>query len=73
VASVLYALLFLPALVAIAYVLVGRRPRVLAEEVAAPSPLAELDALLAELESRTLDERTADELHALAERLERIA
>lgn len=70
-APVLYALLFLPALAAIAYVVL-RRPKTLAEAVP-ENPFAELDALLGELESATLEERTADELVALAERLERIA
>ena len=67
----LYALLFLPALAAIAFVLL-RRPKTLAEAIP-ENPFAELDALLGELESATLEERTADELVALAERLERIA
>jgi len=68
---VLYALLFLPALAAIAFVVL-RRPKTLAEAVP-ENPFAELDALLGELESATLDERSAAELVALAERLERIA
>ena len=67
----LYALLFLPALVAIAFVVL-RRPKTLAEAVP-ENPFAELDTLLGELESATLEERTAEELVALAERLERIA
>ena len=67
----LYALLFLPALAAIAFV-VMRRPKTLAEAVP-ENPFAELDALLGELESATLEERSAAELVALAERLERIA
>ena len=84
----LYALLFLPALVAIAFVLVRRPVRVLAE--AAPpaatisgtvDPLAAIDALLAELEGATvridganeLDERAVVELERLAERLEAAA
>jgi hypothetical protein len=71
VAPVLYALLFLPALVAIAFVVL-RRPKTLAEAVP-ENAFAELDELLAELESATLDERSAAELDALAERLERIA
>jgi len=71
VALVLYALLFLPALAAIAFVVL-RRPKTLAEAVP-ENPFAELDELLAELEAATLDERSADELEALAERLERIA
>ena len=70
-ALVLYALLFLPALAAIAFVVL-RRPKTLAEAVP-ENPFAELDALLGEIESATLEERTADELVALAERLERIA
>lgn len=70
-ASVLYALLFLPALAAIAFVVL-RRPKTLAEAVVA-NPFSELDAVLAELESATLEERSAAELVALAERLERIA
>jgi hypothetical protein len=71
VAPVLYALLFLPALVAIAFVVL-RRPKTLAEAVP-ENPFTELDELLSELESATLDERSAAELEALAERLERIA
>ena len=67
----LYALLFLPALAAIAFVVL-RRPKTLAEAVP-ENPFAELDALLGELESATLEERSAAELVALAERLERIA
>ena len=70
-AFVLYALLFLPAIVAIAFVLL-RRPKTLAEAVP-ENPFAELDELLADLESATLEERGAAELEALAERLERIA
>ena len=70
-ASVLYALLFLPALMAIAFVVL-RRPKTLAEAVP-ENAFAELDELLGELESATLDERSAAELEALAERLERIA
>jgi len=66
----LYALLFLPALVAIAFVLVHRRPvRVLADAAPAPAtisgdldPMAELDALLAELEGATVRIGGADEL-----------
>jgi hypothetical protein len=71
VAPVLYALLFLPALMAIAFVVL-RRPKTLAEAVP-ENPFAELEELLSELESATLDERSAAELDALAERLERIA
>ena len=67
--SVLYALLFLPALVAIAYVL-RPRPKLVEEAVVAPEPatisgdvddpFATLDHLLAELE------RTARELELAA-------
>jgi hypothetical protein len=88
VARVLYALLFLPALLAIAFVLVRRPVRVLAE--ATPplttisgtiDPLDTIDALLAELEGATvridgaddLDERAVVELEQLAERLEAVA
>ena len=67
----LYALLFLPAVVAI--VLVGLRPRgrsrVLAEAVLPPAtisgdvdPIAALDALLSELEGATVRIGGADEL-----------
>jgi hypothetical protein len=78
---VLYALLFLPALVAIAFVLVRRPVRVL-EEVAPPpatisgdiDPIATLDALLAELEGAAVRIDSADELddNAVVE-LERLA
>ena len=70
----LYALLFLPAAVAIAFVLLRtRRPRarVLAEAVPPPveisghvDPLAALDALLAELERTTVRIDGADQLDA---------
>ena len=79
----LYALLFLPALVAIAYVLVSARRKqvvVLAEAVAEPvsisgevDPFETLDTLLAELERLTLDERDVEELERLAAELERTA
>ena len=77
----LVALLFLPAIVAIAFVLF-RRPtvRVLAEETPPPisvsgavDPIATLDALLAELERTTLDEKAVAELEQLADRLEAAA
>ena len=81
-AWVLYALLFLPAVLAIAFVLVHRRPvRVLAEAALPPAtisgaldPMAELDALLVELEGATVRIDGADELdeHAVVE-LERLA
>jgi hypothetical protein len=88
VAQVLYALLFLPALIAIAFVLVRRPVRVLAEAVSPPAtisgtvdPLATIDALLVELEGATvridgadeLDERAVVELEQLADRLEAVA
>jgi hypothetical protein len=79
----LYALLlFVPALAAIAYVL--RRPSrqhvVVAEAVAEPAEISgevdaisALEALLAELERATLDERDVGELERLAEQLEATA
>ena len=79
----LYALLFLPALVAIAYVLRPRPVRhvVVAEAVPEPAaqvsgeadPLEALETLLAELERATLDERDVEELERLAEQLEATA
>jgi hypothetical protein len=85
VAVVLYALLFLPALVAIATLLVRwRKPRptrVLAEAAPPPAaisgdvdPVAALDALLAELERATVRIDGADELDESAVlELERLA
>jgi hypothetical protein len=79
---VLYALLFLPAIVAIAYVVLVRGrpepPKVLAEAVPPPAaqisgdpdPLQALETLLGELERATLDERDVEELERLAEQLE---
>jgi hypothetical protein len=81
VANVLYALLFVPALLAIAFVLVRRPVRVLAEVALTPAtisgdvdPIVTLDALLAELEGATVRIDGADELdeHAVVE-LERLA
>ena len=87
-ARVLYALLFLPALIAIAFVLVRRPVRVLEEAAAAPATIsgdvdaiATLDALLAELEGATvridgadeLDENSVVELERLADMLEAAA
>jgi hypothetical protein len=81
VARVLYALLFLPALIAIAFVLVRRPVRVLEEAAPPPAtisgavdPIATLDALLAELEGATVRIDGADELgdDAVVE-LERLA
>jgi len=81
----LTALLFAPAVLAIAFLLLRRRssarPRVLAEAVPAPAtisgevdPVAALDALLAELEQTTVRIDGADELDgdAVVE-LERLA
>jgi hypothetical protein len=77
---VLLALLFVPALVAIAIVLVRRPVRVLAEAAApaptvsgAVDPIATLDALLAELESATLTENSVSRLEQLADKLEAAA
>ena len=80
-AQVLYALLFLPAILAIAFVLVRRPVRVLEEVAPAAAtisgdvdPIATLDALLAELEGATVRIDDADELddNAVVE-LERLA
>jgi hypothetical protein len=88
VAQVLYALLFLPAILAIAFVLVRRPVRVLEEAAAPPATIsgdvntiATLDALLAELERATvridgadeLDENSVIELERLADMLEAAA
>jgi hypothetical protein len=80
VASVLLALLFVPALLAIALVLVRRPVRVLAEVAAPPAtvsgaldPVATLDALLADLEGATLDDNTVAQLEQLADKLEAAA
>jgi hypothetical protein len=89
VAQVLYALLFLPAILASVFVLVRRRPVRVLDEVAPPpptisgdlDPIVTLDALLAELEGATvridgadeLDEHAAIELERLAEMLEAAA
>jgi hypothetical protein len=77
---VLLALLFVPALIAIAIVLVRRPVRVLAEVAAPPptvsgavDPIATLDALLAELENATLAENSVAQLERLAEKLEAAA
>ena len=80
-AQVLYALLFLPAILAIAFVLVRRPVQVLEEAAPVPptisggvDPVATLDALLAELEGATVRIDGADELdgNAVVE-LERLA
>ena len=77
---VLIALLFVPALVAIAVVLLRRPPRVLDAAApaqptisGAPSPIATLDSLLTELEGTALDGRAVAELERLADRLEAAA
>jgi hypothetical protein len=83
VGLVLYALLFLPAVVAIAFVCLRphRKPRVLAEAVPPPititgnvDPIEALDALLTELEGATVRIVGAGELdeRAVVE-LERLA
>ena len=80
-AQVLYALLFLPAILASVFVLVRRRPVRVLDEIAPPpptlsgevDPIVTLDALLAELEGATLDDRAAAELERLAEMLEAAA
>ena len=74
-ALVLYALLFLPALAAIAYILLRTRPVAILEETAvlAANPFDTIDAILEQLESATLDERGADELERLAGELEAAA
>ena len=76
----LLALLFVPALVAIAVVLVRRPVRVLAEAAAPPAtisgavdPISTLDALLAELEAVALADNSVAQLEQLAEKLEAAA
>jgi len=70
---VLYALLFLPALLAAVYV-VTRRTRTLDEAVVATeNPFATLDSILTRLESATFEERDVAELELLADELERAA
>ena len=72
-ALVLYALLFLPALLAIVYV-VHRRPRVVEEAVVTTeNPFETIDSLLTKLESAALEERDVAELERLAGELERAA
>ena len=79
----LSALLFVPAVLAIAFLLLRRpgTPRVLAEAAPVPTtvsgevdPVAALDALIAELEATTVRIHGADELDGDAVRkLERLA
>jgi hypothetical protein len=75
VAAVLYALFFLPALLALAWVFRPRRDRIVAETAAAveDNPFETLETLLAELERTTLEERDVAELEGLAAELERAA
>ena len=68
----LYALLFLPAMLAIAYVVVARRPKTI-DEAVVTNPFETLDSILDRLESATLDERDVAELDRLADELERAA
>lgn len=67
----LYALLFLPALLATVYV-ASRRTRTL-EEAVVVNPFETIDSLLTRLESATLEERDVTELERLADELERAA
>ncbi|HET8528022.1 MAG TPA: hypothetical protein VFL60_03860 [Gaiellaceae bacterium] len=70
----LYALLFLPALLALAWILRPRRERIVEEAATtADNPFDTLESLLAELERSTLAERDVAELEALAGELERAA
>ena len=72
----LYALLFVPALAAIAYVVVrARQPVTIVEETAvvAENPFDTIDAILEQLESATLEERGVEELERLAAELEAAA
>lgn len=70
----LYALLFLPALVGLAWVFRPRRERVVEETAVLESnPFGTLETLLTELERTTLEERDVAELEALADELERAA
>ena len=77
---VLLALLFVPALVAIAIVLMRRPVRVLAELAPPPAtisgavdPIAALDGLLAELEGASLTDSPVAQLERLADKLEAAA
>ena len=70
----LYALLFLPALLALAWVFRPRREQIVEETAAVEdNPFDTLETLLGELERTTFEERDAAELEALAEELERAA
>jgi hypothetical protein len=69
---VVYALLFVPAIVAAAWVLLLRRPRTV-ELAVETNPFETIDAVLAKLEATTLDARGVDELERLAEELEAAA
>jgi len=71
---VLYALLLLPALLALAWVVRPRRERIVEETATvADNPFDTLETLLGELERTTLVERDVTELEALAAELERAA
>jgi len=77
---VLIALLFLPAVAVIVFMVVRRPVRVLAEETPPPAtvsgaadPVTTLDALLAELENSALGNRSAAQLEQLADKLEAAA
>jgi hypothetical protein len=67
-------LLFVPALLAVAWILRPRRERIVEETAVVESnPFGTLETLLAELERTTLEERDVAELEALADELERAA
>jgi hypothetical protein len=72
---VLFMLLFVPALVAAAFLLLRPRRERFVEETAvvAENPFDRLEKLLEELERGTFDERDAAELEAIAERIEATA
>jgi len=70
---VLYALLFLPALLALAYVVTQRTKTLEEAVIPAENPFEALDSILTRLESATLEERDVAELELLAEELERAA
>ena len=71
----LYALLFLPALLALAWAFRPQRARIVEETAGAGdgNPFDALETLLAELERTTLEERDVAELEALGAELERAA
>jgi hypothetical protein len=69
----LYALLFLPALVAIAFVVLRPPRTTIAEEAIVANPFDVIDSILEQLESATLEERGVVELERLAAELEAAA